>query len=1117
MKFHSTRDGLNRTGYIEKTAHLNNFPALESDWMKLFHWLMKAAGSIRYYNADNVPSGTFDGLWQNQLLYVLVEICLFEIQELEKDLLRNKGTALQERIIDDCNQFATTCIAQLRTFSAENPGSLSVIADELRTKLERSRHLNSQENENDDFEKAQDVTKLFYSLQTCFNEIRNKQDYYLERIKETGQTDPSLALLIVFLQNYGNVTGMFNENFRQLPAFYLNRILQSQPRPVQPDRTRLAFTLLPNVNETMIPANTRFIAGKTAEGANLYYRIPHDFLINPLRIAEIYSLFLEEKKHCIPFLLPKDETIVTSVRSKRIPVQFPVFPHPFFPETEEETSPAEIGWILESPMFLMREGNREISLHFTLTDSSASYIDDFIRTGCGITAPDDPLVSQIFEDAFQIRVSQETGWEHVPTGKTAYLSDEKNIVLSVGLPEESPATAACKEESHHLHTDFPALHITFNPGAWFFPYSWATQIIPEKLTIYSEAKGITGLSLYNETGRIDPAAPFFPFGMQPQKGAWLAFSNYEMAIKPLEEVILSWTWEQLPGHEQGLKGHYSLYTPNIDNNSFQAEPQFLKEKCWTPLPETPLFKAPSPDSRPEKESRVVYSLPSPSPAVIVPEEKFTHESRYAVFRLVLSRPEMGFGHALYRRLFADVMAHNSRKKETVPLPEEPVSPLMNELQISYKAQYQSSWETLNGKNATRLRRISPFPGIQSQSGHTLVSPLTHGGNLVIGLQNALGMNHIRLFFHIIPQKEETYRPEKSGHTPPQLYAQYRIAGEEIIIPNDCILEESTCCLSTSGIVEIRLPEPIRDEQTDKRGLFWLTLSIGGDYHFCQLLRGVYLHTAEVTAEGGNGLSLPEGTITESTLSLPAIQTIRQILPGYGGCPAETTDGQGIRISHRIAHRNRTVLPSDYEAFVMEQFPEIEKVKCIPATGYQEKTVTVVAMMRQPGEPYPLCTPELLQDIRHRLSPLMPPGARLQVLNPIYEPLAIRCHILLHKDVSASDMLYRIRKKINNYIAPWLVEQQMPPMNENFSLKGLYLILMNDEYIAELTRLSVQLAGRPTDYQPDDFSIDRYEDPEIPVPRSCPWSIFIPAENHLIEYDHHSNDAPESGIGENFTV
>ena len=121
------------------------------------------------------------------------------------------------------------------------------------------------------------------------------------------------------------------------------------------------------------------------------------------------------------------------------------------------------------------------------------------------------------------------------------------------------------------------------------------------------------------------------------------------------------------------------------------------------------------------------------------------------------------------------------------------------------------------------------------------------------------------------------------------------------------------------------------------------------------------------------------------------------MPGFSGRIKESLSEVSIRQSSRIAHRNRAVIPGDYEQMILDQFPEILKVYCLPETCTSNRELCIVVFSYTDANPYPVSPAWKLSEIRNWLSSRISPFVKFRVCNPTYRRVKILCVATLQDD------------------------------------------------------------------------------------------------------------------------
>lgn len=291
--------------------------------------------------------------------------------------------------------------------------------------------------------------------------------------------------------------------------------------------------------------------------------------------------------------------------------------------------------------------------------------------------------------------------------------------------------------------------------------------------------------------------------------------------------------------------------------------------------------------------------------------------------------------------------------------------MMSDMELAYEAE-DTFLPDEAGRRADfslyQLKALAwkPYLPVGRQFSFVLADPLQRHAHLLFAFRNALGSGLVRIYFDIAMRQDEIgFAGDKLNQMKVDWY--YNDGFGLAVAAFGTSITGEYACFYACRIGGVALPEPVAAEWLDQQGRFWIRASVGGEYKECRLVRGFYTNAVEVVADGGDGSSLPCGTITQSAESVPGIESVNQIVSGFGGCPPEDERSMSLRVAHRIAHRGRAVSPVDFERMALEKFPVLEKVCCIPMTeklkgqqaGNDPVNVLLVVMSREQGGQYPL--------------------------------------------------------------------------------------------------------------------------------------------------------------------
>lgn len=1152
MEEQRNKDGLTRKKQTELLQVKQPFFALEEDFSNLFARALHLAGTIRYYASTDRPDGYFASLYRNQPLVILNEINQYDTQTLEQAFIRlaREAPAIKH---SKRNDLKITLYEQATEWHLRlNQSPLAKEASLLQTEVNRYNRLL----QNLPLADGRSTQRVFYFLLRYIRSIQKDYDRFLDDLLQNGTNDPSLAVLVATIKNYQFLVRKFNERWKQYPLFYLEKILQAQPRKEILPRAWFIVKKNPEIACHLLPPRTGFTATLSATLPPVCYRSQQEYYLNNMQFSRIYSLLLEKNKqkypasrlHYVTSVLQKElsqciEALPGSEEERKPQL---LFEHPGIRQDSPLTARhADTGFLIESPMLVLREGIRHVHVRFVLDDASAQFflhlIDTIRQTSHQVhdsrARHAEVLTYQLLNDAFGLEISTPTGWAAIPNHIFSFNEAAQAFDLQFYLDENFSTTGACSSSLHQLATRYPALRLHMNRDAWLFPYSWATKIQLRKLIITTEVSGLTSLEIHNELGQIDPSTPFPPFGAQPAKGSWLAFGNYEMALKPVVRVGLHFRWQQLPVEESGFYDRYQGYPGEIDNASFRVKMEQLADKRWIPVSDnlsylfaTGKTRKPAPRGPLSDTSSVACSIRETVPPFTAEEEKYRYGlTRSGFYRMILQTPEMGFGHTAYRQLFADIMMQNAfRRKKRTP-PHEPVTPVLDGIEASYTA--TETYDFTGGKQPTafRLYHLSPLNENEWSAADT-GAPVAFfrapedEGNLLFAIRHAEGNTQIRILAEMAALKREVDTCEL-----PHLGWYYLQHSQWHPLKPENILTDTTQSFSCSGLIEINLPHPVTAEQLDANGDFWLAAAITSHTCNCSALLSFYLNPVEACLE-----PRPEEELTEEWLdqiatfrgrfdfekTQPGLTDVYQVIQCQNGRPAETPDDTKVRTFQQIMHRNRAILPADYEQLVLLEFPEVEKVLCLPgidSKGHNRKGIVSLVVMQKEADKKipPLCENKLLVEIEHFLQQHVSPFVTVDAIPPVYEKITVRGWLDLAPGKHAGWVIRQAEERIDHCIAPWYPKGEIPVFGHSFSFTDLYNTIREDDAIRHLTHLSV-LHILQNGTEEKEYFLNRYFEAknfDFVIAPSRPWCILLPENEHLLYLAQPDAEARTPGIGD----
>lgn len=228
--------------------------------------------------------------------------------------------------------------------------------------------------------------------------------------------------------------------------------------------------------------------------------------------------------------------------------------------------------------------------------------------------------------------------------------------------------------------------------------------------------------------------------------------------------------------------------------------------------------------------------------------------------------------------------------------------------------------------------------------------------------------------------------------------------------------------------------------------------------------------------------------------------------------AETDADLKTRFAGRVSHRNRALLPADYEQLVLDEFPGIVKVKCLPGvdvTGQGRRGVVTLALIgHSPGQLLPLCSNALLGRVKAYLRQYTPPFVGIDVVNPVYEEVTVFCGLSVARQHQARALVADVSECITDCIAPWYGRGGIPVFGYSFAVRDLIGRIRGSEYAGRLYGVKFACPTRDVRgaYHLNKGISGQIE--EVVIAPSNPWAILVPASRQHVVICKEEEEAIE---------
>jgi hypothetical protein len=484
------------------------------------------------------------------------------------------------------------------------------------------------------------------------------------------------------------------------------------------------------------------------------------------------------------------------------------------------------------------------------------------------------------------------------------------------------------------------------------------------------------------------------------------------------------------------------------------------------------------------------------------------------FRLTL---KTSFLHNLYPKIYAIALA--AGKKARI-IPNEPYTPLAESITLSYTAtetlnfteDIDSTIEEIYLANTGKLFHIHPFGHSEehtflksqlefvSETDSKLVPTYCIGGELFIGLENTSELEQVTLLFQVLEGSENPTEPSFVG----KQKIEWSVLGnnEWKTLEYEDILLNETDNLLQSGLFKFNLPkEATKDNTTLPKNLVWLKAKMHKKYDVVCKIIGIHTQVVKATFEdNSNDLTHLKTGIEAKTISklIERISTVKSVAQPYNSfdyIPIESDEDYYRRTSERFRHKNRAITMWDYEHIILQEFPELYKVKCLNHTSeksYQAPgNVTLVVIpdtvKKNVFDIYePRVSTATLNKVKDYIAKLNSMHVNTFVINPNYEKVKVDLVVQFNAGLDVNFYSKQLNTDITKFLSPWAFDTQIP-INFGVSIHISSLI----KYIEELQYVdflqNVKLLK-------DDSLSDKIVTP------SDPKSILVSAKEHLIDTD-----------------
>jgi len=852
---------------------------------------------------------------------------------------------------------------------------------------------------------------------------------YVRHGLATGDMPPHLALLLAFLQLNSIAQKDLNKMTERHLRYYYEHVLKLKRKAGQTDKIHVIFELAKNAKPTLISSGALLDAGKEADGKTIRnYAIDNDIVVTHAQVQSLKSTYTDRNGNgkAIVFKAEDASAVKSDAGTGWRPFgnqQLTLAPES---RTMTESKP---GFAIASPVFLLAEGKRTIRI--------------ILSALVPVTVDGHP--------DFEIELTGEKGW--ITPGSSTTTFDPAKLTVQIDLPESAGAAVSYNEAIHGTgyNSLWPVVRLQLRPGN--FMQETLSAFVINKVDLEVEAYGLRNLVLQNDESIQLSGKPVMPFGSLPLINNNFYLGSAEAFSKTIKSLTVHFEWKDSP---KDFKEYYKGYdNPRIDNEQFQTNVYLLEERSWktTLLNNQALFVYDTDLSINYIVDEAHFSARLLAAGVSferLPELKldsFTPWTQQGFIKFVLTGPLASsidslpayapfeaFGH----RQFSQIYTHKAIDLATgtdvnAILPNQAYTPLLKSVTLDYTAKEQFFPSSPNGIEQFFQLDVFGLAEIKKNETARAAPEIVGQGALYISIGKATVPQTLSFLFKM----ERGNVPGDELLEKADMHWSYLAGNQWETLSSGDILEDSTDSLQKSGIIRLNIgSNASSDGYLMPRGMHWVRLVVGQRADGAGALENIFTQAATATHVAANEdmefVALAPGTISKLVSINASIKSVRQDYPSFNGLSTEKDTDYFRRVSERLRHRNRAVAGADYERLILEAFPDVYKVKCLPHTasdntilpGHVRLVVVPDMRISKGGNALqPKSNLASLREIETFLATKYMGGfVTPHAANPAYETLIVDCKVTFLPGFDPGYYGLQLQEDIRRFLSPWAYEE-----------------------------------------------------------------------------------------------
>lgn len=393
------------------------------------------------------------------------------------------------------------------------------------------------------------MVKAGNNVFSFFHTIVKQSVPEFEKLKAKKSTYPDTLLLRAFVDLLKVYQDQLNGISHKHLRFYYKDILKQADLPAVADKVFICAELAKNNAAFNLPAGTLFNAGLDTQKNPISFVNPEAVSLNPATITGAYTLTA----------LPGPNNL-SSLYLQATPAPGVVQTDPdgkvqtwntFGSSIPSPASLTQLGIAFASPMLLLREGQRTISLHLQFAGS---------------------IDMQLLQNA-RYYLSTQKDWLEVTSTVTfppVTPVAANAAIINIAINPSQPPIEPFLKNPDGLSSPWAMIKIEFTS----FPNLPQPPVLT-KMQIGVKVSNVKTFQLYNDNGALSTKMPYAIFGPIPLVNSHFIIGNNEIFSKPFDSLFIEMDWSNLP---DSFLSYYQQYNDYLADQ--QAEQNNVPLSRW---------------------------------------------------------------------------------------------------------------------------------------------------------------------------------------------------------------------------------------------------------------------------------------------------------------------------------------------------------------------------------------------------------------------------------------------------------------------------------------------------------------------------------------------------------